>query len=615
MRPELAMAGSADVHINVPRPLPDELLASAFARFANHHAIVGAKPLAAALFNLNTTSISWLFPTRLERLRWLIVDRWNMEVEDAALRHTLLPLFLWAHAPQTAAAERLLKVALRDRASQLHKTLGLTVSRLHRPDVLRYCHVCVAEDRARYGEAYWHRHHQAPGVFVCAKHHAPLNLSQARLQSQRRRPPIAPDAIVNLAEDACEPVAPDDLSRAIEYAKAVRDVLNSEGQPAQRPDCGSPLAAHGFTGKRGGVQRLQRSFIAYWGAAFLRRIELDFDAVSGLAWLGKIAHKRARLLHPVRLLLLSRFLSSLPPLSQDDGFSPPPWRCPNWLAPHYGQAVVVNYECVYDHRRPDRTIRRFTCSCGFVFTRYARSLPEDCRVVAFGALFPEEAIKLARLGLSTAAIASALGVDWATADRFLRLNGERPLGLDDRNGRQKDRADWLVLREQFPRDGAKALRARDPALYARLYRRDRDWLRTHMPQRSVPARCKRRVNWAQRDELLSREIRQAARHLLEKTPHRRVTQTALLALLGKQSTIEKNLVQLPKTQQALREVCETVGQYRVRRLRAAVESLGRNEPRWRIVRKSGLRPESITEAMFNLAGVESSGDPGSGGHG
>lgn len=35
---------------------------------------------------------------------------------------------------------------------------------------LRYCPLCVIDDREQYGETYWHRHHQITGVNICPKH-------------------------------------------------------------------------------------------------------------------------------------------------------------------------------------------------------------------------------------------------------------------------------------------------------------------------------------------------------------------------------------------------------------------------------------------------------------
>ncbi len=42
---------------------------------------------------------------------------------------------------------------------------------------LCYCPECVKEDRATYGETYWHRLPQLPGVCLCPKHQVPLRES------------------------------------------------------------------------------------------------------------------------------------------------------------------------------------------------------------------------------------------------------------------------------------------------------------------------------------------------------------------------------------------------------------------------------------------------------
>ena len=36
--------------------------------------------------------------------------------------------------------------------------------------ILRYCHLCVAKDRGRFGQTYWRREHQIPEVEVCCHH-------------------------------------------------------------------------------------------------------------------------------------------------------------------------------------------------------------------------------------------------------------------------------------------------------------------------------------------------------------------------------------------------------------------------------------------------------------
>src|SRR5258707_529671 len=45
-----------------------------------------------------------------------------------------------------------------------------SMSSICRPEFLRRCPDCVKSDRQQYGEAYWHRLHQVPGVRICPIH-------------------------------------------------------------------------------------------------------------------------------------------------------------------------------------------------------------------------------------------------------------------------------------------------------------------------------------------------------------------------------------------------------------------------------------------------------------
>ncbi len=48
--------------------------------------------------------------------------------------------------------------------------MGLPRNRDRLNRFLRYCPMCVTEDRGKYGEAYWHRTHQISQLTVCPKH-------------------------------------------------------------------------------------------------------------------------------------------------------------------------------------------------------------------------------------------------------------------------------------------------------------------------------------------------------------------------------------------------------------------------------------------------------------
>jgi hypothetical protein len=53
---------------------------------------------------------------------------------------------------------------------------GVSASRLQYPKHLRYCPLCVLEQIDEFGEAYWQRLHQIPGINVCSKHECSLNI-------------------------------------------------------------------------------------------------------------------------------------------------------------------------------------------------------------------------------------------------------------------------------------------------------------------------------------------------------------------------------------------------------------------------------------------------------
>ena len=50
---------------------------------------------------------------------------------------------------------------------------------------LRYCSLCVAKDRADYGEAYWHTHHQIRNMVVCPEHGCRLISSAVPAKSEQ----------------------------------------------------------------------------------------------------------------------------------------------------------------------------------------------------------------------------------------------------------------------------------------------------------------------------------------------------------------------------------------------------------------------------------------------
>jgi hypothetical protein len=143
--------------------------------------------------------------------------------------------------------------------------------------------------------------------------------------------------------------------------------------------------------------------------------------------------------------------------------------------------------------------------------------------------------------------------------------------------------------------GARIARKHDPALYARLYRRDRAWLlgtnaKSHRQRPCPPAR----VDWVRRDARLAERIALEAQRVRIELPRRRITRALLAARLGRSALVEKKLDCLPQARAALDAHCEAPRAYRVRKLTAARDVFGvagAMLSRSKLLRVAGIRRE------------------------
>lgn len=210
--------------------------------------------------------------------------------------------------------------------------------------------------------------------------------------------------------------------------------------------------------------------------------------------------------------------------------------------------------------------------------------------------------------------------DWCITDMIGRVRELSTRSLSERTekansephrGLTQDQKDWLkMLEDRRP----KTARAANPALYARLYRYDRLWLKQvnqAQPRVNVVTR-KPRVDWRRRDLHYLTKLREILRFLRAHPRGPRQSQTYLLKQLGKSSTLEKKLNRLPRTKRLLERYAESVPEYQVRRLRVAWQELQRNfehPPRWRLIRIAGLSEIRLThEARDYLNGLEENND-------
>ena len=90
----------------------------------------------------------------------------NMSMEEVILQHTMLPAYRFLPAERLQRAFQFLVRMNTDYCN----ILPLPTNEKGEKRYLRYCPICVKEDREVYGECYFHRMHQIVGVNICPEH-------------------------------------------------------------------------------------------------------------------------------------------------------------------------------------------------------------------------------------------------------------------------------------------------------------------------------------------------------------------------------------------------------------------------------------------------------------
>ena len=155
----------------LPPIYPDELVYSWFCRYYVHSGSLNHKLALDDLFCKRSDCLSKEFIGNLnsevrERIEKVIT------VRDLILKHTMFTQY----ARFVPNKKETVEILINDGTVDVH-TLFTVLPREDNDRFLKYCPLCVKEDRARYGETYWHRAHQIRGMQVCTKHGCILNPS------------------------------------------------------------------------------------------------------------------------------------------------------------------------------------------------------------------------------------------------------------------------------------------------------------------------------------------------------------------------------------------------------------------------------------------------------
>jgi len=612
-----------------PVPYEDEVLYSVLARYHVRSGNTSYKATMKDLFGSTSVTAVMDLPSNIQNLVNNMPLNSRYTEEYLIKSHTLFPFYSAFLPPKRA--EQVFESMKGDNGGSIYSRTGIMASSITLNSYFIFCPVCAKEDKLQYGELYWHRVHQIPGVLVCPKHYVPLYNSQVPVRGYNKHEYkaageencVEPDTAVKYSDDIFE--------KLIRLAEDAQALLNSDFEKRDiewyKEQYLAKMMEMGFATSNGKVHQKEfiKEFINYYSEKYLDIVQSRVHVDNDSNWLMDMLRKKNKTAHPIRHLLLSRFLDIL--LSdlfhkkmEYKPFGDGPWLCLNAAAEHYLRPVVSDLKISYsiDSKCPVGT---FSCTCGFVYTRSGPDESEDARyqfgrIKRFGQVWEERLKELVNQKLSLRETARLLGVDTNTVKKYAKKLGlttywekrSESDGVYDNEGNSyssmnldKDyyRENWNELRKQYPEMGKTQLRMVDKALFAWLYRNDREWLNQNSPDKKVANAVNSRVDWNQRDNEILSQVKGIVDKMMnsDEKPER-ITISLIGRKLGIRGLLQKHLDKLQKTKAYPDSVIETNHDFRLRRIRWAVKELekeGEELTQWRIFRKAGIREEYKVE--------------------
>ncbi|MDO5399212.1 MAG: TniQ family protein [bacterium] len=202
-----------------PSIYPDELLYSLLARYYVRSGYMAYTFAAQDLYVNKTVKPDIEFVNRFTGEAFNMITKCK-PIEEIVEKHTMFPYYgrFLNHDRRERAFDSLVSMN-----GNYHNLLAVPKTKDGTGRYLRYCPLCVKDDREQYGETYWHRNHQMTGVNVCPKHKCCL-ISSDVIISGKASPSLK--SAEEVVKDLDKIIFPDDDIEAL-IAGYVDDVFQS----------------------------------------------------------------------------------------------------------------------------------------------------------------------------------------------------------------------------------------------------------------------------------------------------------------------------------------------------------------------------------------------------
>lgn len=598
-----------------PKIFKDEILYSVLARYHSYSGNKNYKDTLNEVF-CDTNMIATIeFPSRLIYFEKNISNDLMLTADSIIQNNTLFPFYA-PFIPKLRKRAIIKKMKFTNGKS-IKTQIGLISGGICKKHELMYCPMCIADDMKSFGEAYFHRVHQAEGAFVCPTHKCLLK------NYPIKRGYISRLKFIKFQTDAiddynCKFIKNPKLYMLVNIAEGVRYLLNTQldnyDQKRVQEKYKILLYKKGFITSDGRVRQREvyEAFREFYPNELLDILESNIDPDNEYNWLKVALRGGKRVIHPIRNILIILFLcndiKTFFEQKKVNKSSHKYFPCLNPVCDNYRKLVAKNYSISYDYKIKENIITVY-CDCGFVYSRKEKDdMYKLGRIKNFGTLWEAKLKKLIIEQHSIRYIARFMGCDPKTVVKYAdklglkhNLNTSMRISFNENKEKLKFTVDVDKYKEDILniiKNNAlitrQQIRQKLYKQYMWLYKNDREWFDKNMPEskKLTGNNNNMRVDWCKRDNQLVALLKNEYKILLQQVQDKRITISLLGRRLNILSLLESKLNKLPETKKYLDEILETVEDFQLRRVNRICSDMKRGEEqlkKWKIVRRAGLK--------------------------
>ena len=159
----------------LPSPYEDELLYSVFARYHIKSGNIYQSDTFKELYGTTEAPDTEFLNRMTNSTREILLKQ--IPIEDIVMKHTMFNQY----ARFIPKEDRINAFnAICNTEGNYYRLLHVPYKAHSNNSYLRYCPLCVKNDRKQLGETYWHRKHQLRGINICPIHHCKLYNSEIK---------------------------------------------------------------------------------------------------------------------------------------------------------------------------------------------------------------------------------------------------------------------------------------------------------------------------------------------------------------------------------------------------------------------------------------------------